>query len=166
MWSHFISIGIATSPFLVVSFSIATFLIHRLPTPVLHMSSPYQELFSTLLDYAILKTFSCTCFPNLYAYNTHKFAFHTKKCVLIGIVMFTRDTNVLIDSSGRVYITPMSFLMKLGSFFPLILSFSIVISMCLLIFLFFLLLVLSPPTSHTTLGSLSPSFSLINLSVG
>jgi hypothetical protein len=43
------------------AFSIATFLINRLPTVVLDYSSPIAKLFSTPPTYSFLCTFGCAC---------------------------------------------------------------------------------------------------------
>jgi hypothetical protein len=86
-------------------FLTATFLINSLPTPVLHQMYPIEKLFATKHAYSFLRTFGCTCWPNLRSYNTHKLAFRSKQCTFLGyIAHITRGTNVDI-SIGRVYIS-------------------------------------------------------------
>lgn len=50
--------------------STAVYLIKRLPTPILHWSSPFYSLFGTLPSYDDLRTFGCACYPYLRAYLT------------------------------------------------------------------------------------------------
>ncbi|KAJ0018780.1 hypothetical protein Pint_11774 [Pistacia integerrima] len=62
----------------------ATYIINRLPTPVLKWETPYEILFHKPPDYLFLRTFGCLCF----ATNTHphndKFAPRAYKCVFLG----------------------------------------------------------------------------------
>lgn len=44
-------------------FSTAVYLIHRLPTPTLEMSSPYAQLFGTSPNYLKLRVFGSLCYP-------------------------------------------------------------------------------------------------------
>ena len=61
------------------AFHSATYLINRIPTPVLNNKSPYQKLHNRLPDYQFLKVFGCSCFSLLRPYNQHKLDFHTQK---------------------------------------------------------------------------------------
>ena len=45
----------------------ASFLINRMPTPLLANQSSYEILFKHLPDYNFLKTFGCLCYPHLWA---------------------------------------------------------------------------------------------------
>ena len=49
-----------------------SFLINRMPTPLLANQSPYEILFKHLPDVSFLKTFGCLCYPHLRAYTSHK----------------------------------------------------------------------------------------------
>ena len=64
--------------------STATYLINRLPTPLLTNKSPYELLYSKLPDYLFLKTLGCVCFPFTRPYNKHKFDFKSVPCVFLG----------------------------------------------------------------------------------
>lgn len=54
------------------AFSAAVYLINRLLTPKLSMSSPYHILFGQPPNYEKLRVFGCLCFPWLRQYNNHK----------------------------------------------------------------------------------------------
>ena len=47
------------------AFHDVVYLINRLPTPILHNVSPFQQLFGKLPNYANLKIFGCLCFHGL-----------------------------------------------------------------------------------------------------
>jgi IS30 family transposase len=66
------------------AFLAATYLINRLPTKVLDFSSPLEILFHERPNYVGLRTFGCTCWPNLRPFNTHKLQFRSKQCILLG----------------------------------------------------------------------------------
>lgn len=66
------------------AFSTATYLINRLPTPTLHMSSPYHKLFDSLPNYSKLRDFGCLCYPWLRPYSPHKLAYRSTPCVFLG----------------------------------------------------------------------------------
>lgn len=42
---------------------VGRFKINRLPSPLLHNISPFESLFQCPLDYSILKSYGCNCFP-------------------------------------------------------------------------------------------------------
>jgi hypothetical protein len=67
---HIVEVGLsllanASMPqsFWAEAFQTATFLIDRLPTPVLHQKSPFEVIFHTPPDYWFLKIFGCLCWP-------------------------------------------------------------------------------------------------------
>lgn len=66
------------------AFQTVTYLINRMPTPVLQGKSPYEVLNNKIPVYKELKVFGTTCFPCLRAYQPHKFSFRTIKCVNLG----------------------------------------------------------------------------------
>lgn len=70
------------------------------------MFSPYKKLFSTFLIMLSSKILVALVFPTSVLITPTSLLFTLRSVYLLGIVMFTRGTNVLIDSSGRVYITP------------------------------------------------------------
>lgn len=86
------------------AFSFAVYLVNRLPTPVLGYKSPYPMLYNKLPDYNFLKTFGCTCYPNLRPYNTTKMQFRSLKCTFIGYSPKHKGYKCL-GPQGRIYIS-------------------------------------------------------------
>ena len=54
------------------AFQTTSYLINRLPTPVLHNLSPFQKLFNLRPNYTFLRVLGCACWPHLRPYNRHK----------------------------------------------------------------------------------------------
>lgn len=63
--------------------SIATYLINRLPTPILQNFTPYDKLHTIKLDYSFFKSFGCLCYPHLRAYTTNKLMSKSKRCIFL-----------------------------------------------------------------------------------
>ena len=86
------------------AFLTTTYLINRLPTPVLANKSPFFLLNFQFLDYKFLKSFGCACFPFLRPYNSHKLDFHSKECVFLGYSSHHKGYKCL-DASGRIFVS-------------------------------------------------------------
>ena len=86
------------------AFQIATYLITRLPTIVLQGLNTLEKLSRKKPDYNSLKPFGCACFPCLRPYQTHKFQFHSTKCVFLGYSDSHKGFKCL-NSTGRTYIS-------------------------------------------------------------
>ncbi|KAL5767296.1 hypothetical protein ACOSQ2_014079 [Xanthoceras sorbifolium] len=79
-------------------------LINNLPTPLLQFKTPYELLYLKKPNYQFFKAFGCACYPYLRPYPTHKFNFHTSKCVFIGYSIHHKGYKCL-HPSGRVYLS-------------------------------------------------------------
>lgn len=66
------------------AFAASVYLINRLPTPVLNMTSPFHKLFGATPNYDKFKVFGCLCFPWLRPYTNHKLENRSIPCVFLG----------------------------------------------------------------------------------
>ena len=66
------------------AFLCATYIINRLPTPILEHISPYFKLYNKEPDYKALRVFGCKCYPLLCPYGPHKLNFRSKSCIFLG----------------------------------------------------------------------------------
>ena len=85
------------------SFQSTSFLINRLPTPVLNNISPFTKLHGRQPDYQFLKTFGCACYHFLRPYSKHKFNFYTQKCLMVGYIPIHKGYKCLA-STRKIYI--------------------------------------------------------------
>lgn len=84
------------------AFQTSVYLINRLPTPILKNSSPLFELYKEEPNYGGLQVFGCACYPCLKPYNTHKFQFHSQRCIYLGPAPQHKGHRCL-SSTGRIY---------------------------------------------------------------
>lgn len=87
------------------SFTASIYLINKLPTS--HSpkyTSPFHALFNKILDYKILKTFGCACFPFLRPYNKHKMDFRSQECIYLGVSPHHKGHKCLA-ANGKIYIS-------------------------------------------------------------
>jgi len=82
-----------------------TYLINRLPTPLLNGFSPYYKLFSKPPDYNFLRVFGCQRFPNITRYTKHKLQPHFAWCVFLGNAPHYKAYKYLGSHSGRIYVS-------------------------------------------------------------
>ena len=85
------------------AFASAVHLINRLPTPVLHMTSPFEAVYHRKPNYTQLRVFGSICFPCLRPYNKHKLQYKPSKCGFLGYSLSHKGYRCL-HSSGRIYL--------------------------------------------------------------
>jgi hypothetical protein len=87
------------------AFLVATYLINRLPTKILGLSTPLEKVFKEKPNYIGMCTFGCACWPNLRPFNDHKLQFCSKQCVFVGYSNLHKGFKCLDVAGGRVYIS-------------------------------------------------------------
>lgn len=70
---------------------------------MLDFDNPFHKWFNKQPNYSRLKVFGCIIYPYLKPYNSHKFSYHSTKCVFLGYNLSYKGYKC-IDSSGRLYI--------------------------------------------------------------
>ncbi|GAB2277530.1 hypothetical protein Dimus_039233 [Dionaea muscipula] len=91
--------------FWVEAFTIAVFLINRLPTRVLDWDSPYARLFGHAPDYGSLRVFGSRCYPYLWDRKDSKFDTKSLPCIFLGYSDRHKGYRCYYPSSRRVYIS-------------------------------------------------------------
>jgi hypothetical protein len=87
------------------AFLTATFLINRLPSPVLQHESPFSKLFHHSPDYTSFRAFGCLCYPFLRPYANHKLSFRSKPCIFIGYGSNQNGYRCLNPATHKVFLS-------------------------------------------------------------
>ncbi|XP_074283966.1 uncharacterized protein LOC141608519 [Silene latifolia] len=89
----------------------ATYLINKLPSPVLGWKSPYEVLMGKLPTYEELRVFGCLCYAPINASHKDKFASKGRRCLFIGYPfgqkaykLFDLDTKKVIISRDVIFL--------------------------------------------------------------
>ncbi|CAH9146417.1 unnamed protein product [Cuscuta epithymum] len=93
------------SQFWVDAIFTASYIINRLPSPLLGNSSPYEKLFQKVPDYAFMRVFGCSCFPNISASSANKLSARSVHCVFLGYASGYKGYRCLEPKSGRIYVS-------------------------------------------------------------
>lgn len=86
------------------SFRTAVYLINRLPTPVLHGSTPLELLFKKKPQYDLLRVFGCSCFPHLRDFPQPKLQFKSTECIFLGYSINHKGYKCL-SPTGKIIIS-------------------------------------------------------------
>lgn len=62
----------------------ATYILNRLPSPVIKWKTPYELIFNKFPDYTSLKIFGCLCYATNTKPHKHKFETRAHKCIFLG----------------------------------------------------------------------------------
>jgi hypothetical protein len=83
----------------------ATIIINCTSSRLVGLQTPKQRLLNHKPDYALLCTFRCACWPNLWPYSTHNLSFRSKHFMFLGHSNQHKGYKCLDPSSGQVYIS-------------------------------------------------------------
>ena len=87
------------------AFATTVYLINRMPTPILHLSSPFDKLFEFPSNYTKLRVFSCLSYPWLHLYSQHKLDSRSTPCVFL-CYSSTKSAYICLDlSTSKTYIS-------------------------------------------------------------
>ena len=86
-------------------FDNVVYLINRMPTLTLHLSSPFDKLFESSPNYTKLRVFGCLYYPWLPPYSQHKLDSRSTSCVFLGYSS-TQSAYIYLDlSTSKTYIS-------------------------------------------------------------
>ena len=87
------------------AFATVVYLINRMPTPTLHLSSLFDKLFEFPSNYTKLRVFSCLCYPWIRPYSQHKLDSLSTPCVFLSYSS-TQSAYIYLDlSTSKTYIS-------------------------------------------------------------
>ena len=86
------------------AFQTSVYLINRLQTLVLKVSTAVTKLLGSTPDYLNLKTFGYACFPYIRPYQNQKFQFQSIKCIFLGYSNSYKGYKC-VSSTGQIYIS-------------------------------------------------------------
>ena len=85
------------------AFSIASFLINKLPSSALNFTSPWEKVNSVSQPLSALKTFDCACYPYLIPYNKQKLQPRSVECVFLGYPPLSKGYLCLDPTTNKIY---------------------------------------------------------------
>ena len=88
-----------------LAFATACYLINRLPTPTLHLQSPYFKLHGHTPNYLKLRSFGCLCYPWLRPYTSNKLDPRSSPCVFVGYYATQSTYYCLAPHANKIYVS-------------------------------------------------------------
>ena len=87
------------------AFATVVYLINRLPTTTLNLSSPFELFFHKSPNYSRLKVFGCLCYTWLHPYTSHKLTQRSKPCVFLGHSLSQSAYLCFDPSTLKIYVS-------------------------------------------------------------
>ncbi|GAA0173003.1 hypothetical protein LIER_41441 [Lithospermum erythrorhizon] len=91
--------------FWVEALNYVVYLINKLPSPSLSNKSPYQILFQTQPDYAMIKIFGCLFYPHLTKQIQSKYSPRSLPCIFLGISATHKGYRCYNPEAKRVFVS-------------------------------------------------------------
>lgn len=100
--------GALPSQFWLFALFMATYVVNRLPTPILGWKTPYEFLFGRQLSYSSLKVFGCLCYASNVRPHKGKFEPRAEKCMFFSTGqkayrLYGFDSNQIIVSRDVIF---------------------------------------------------------------
>lgn len=97
----------ANLPFKFWTFACQTtiYSINRMSSPILLSKSPFELLYSAILEIHHLRVFGCSCFPLLKPYNNNKLQPKSAKCIFLGYASTYKGYICYELNHGKIYIS-------------------------------------------------------------
>lgn len=87
------------------AFSLAAYIINRLPSPVLDGKSPFEVLFSCKPSYSNFRAFAFRVYPYLRDYAANKLRLRSLPCIFLGYSPQYKGYKCLDPTTSRIFIT-------------------------------------------------------------
>ena len=81
------------------------YVINRIPTPILHSTSPFEVFYGKVPFYYMLCNFGCLCFPYLHNYANNKLSPKSIPCVFVGYSTLHKRFRCLDHHTQCMYIS-------------------------------------------------------------
>ncbi|KAJ0038876.1 hypothetical protein Pint_22055 [Pistacia integerrima] len=82
-----------------------TYIINRLPTPLLDNKTPYELLFHKPPKYAHMRIFGSLCFVSTFSHNRKKFDPRGRACIFLGYPFGTKGYKLLDIKTSTIFIS-------------------------------------------------------------
>lgn len=87
------------------AFTSATYIVNRVPSPLLNNKSPFELLFGQVPNYSNFRVYGCQVFPYLRDYAKHKLEPRSLPCIFIGYSSYHKGFRCLDPSTNRIFIS-------------------------------------------------------------